>query len=156
VAEHLALDPAFGEPETGWLLARASHALATAVAAEVRREGLALRGYVVLQLAVQRPLPQQALASSLGLDKTTMVAAVDELEDAGLVERRPDPADRRVRLVTVTDAGRTALARARSVVARTEDDLLADLGDDRAVLHRLLLTALQGRLGAVPPGGSCV
>ena len=134
MAEHQARDPAFGEPETGWLLARASHALATAVAAEVRREGLALRGYVVLQLAVQRPLPQQTLASSLGLDKTTMVAAVDELEDAG----------------------RTALARARSVVARTEDDLLADLGDDRAVLHRLLLTALQGRLGAVPPGGSCV
>jgi DNA-binding MarR family transcriptional regulator len=85
-----------------------------------------------------------------------MVAAVDELEDAGLVERRPDPADRRVRLVTVTDAGRTALARARSVVARTEDDLLADLGDDRATLRRLLLTALHGRLGAVPPGGSCV
>lgn len=143
-------------PDTGWLLARASHGLATAVAAALRAEGLSLRGYVVLQAAAPRPVPQQALAGSVGLDKTTMVATVDELERDGLVERRADPADRRVRLVALTDTGRTALDRARTLVARTEDELLADLGDDRAVLHRLLLTALAGRLGAHLPGGSCV
>ena len=143
-------------PDTGWLLARASHALATAVAAGLRSEGVSLRGYVVLQVAAPRPLPQQTLAASVGLDKSTMVATVDELETAGLVERRPDPADRRVRLVTVTDAGRATLVRARAVVTRTEDELLADLGDDRATLHRLLLTALAGRLGGALPGGSCV
>jgi MarR family transcriptional regulator for hemolysin len=143
-------------PHTGWLLARASHALATAVAAELRSEGLSLRGYVVLQVAASRLMSQQSLVASLGLDKTTMVATVDELEGAGLVERQADPADRRVRLVAVTDAGRAALAQARAVVARTEDELLADLGDDRATLRRLLLTALTGRLGAQPPGGSCV
>lgn len=61
-----------------------------------------------------------------------------------------------MRLVAVTDAGASALDRARDVVRRTEDELLADLGDDRASLRRLLLTALDGRLGAQPPGGSCV
>ena len=144
------------EPDTGWLLARASHALSTAVAAGLRSEGLSLRGYVVLQVALPQPLPQQSLAASVGLDKSTMVATVDELEVTGLVERRPDPADRRVRLVTVTDAGRAALVRARAVVTRTEEELVAYLGEDRATLHRLLLTALSGRLGGALPGGSCV
>ena len=144
------------EPDTGWLLARASHALATAVAAGLRSEGLSLRGYVVLQAALPLPLSQQALAASVGLDKTTMVATVDELAAAGHVERRPDPADRRVRLVAVTDTGRATLVRARAVVRRTEHDLLADLGDDRDVLRGLLVRALDGRLGTQPPGGSCV
>ena len=144
------------EPDTGFLMARASHALATVVAAGLRSEGLSLRGYVVLQVAVRRPLPQQALAASVGLDKSTMVATVDELEAAGLVERRPEPADRRVRLVTVTDAGRATLERAGAVVTRTEDELLADLGDERATLRRLLLTVLSGRLGGQSSGGSCV
>jgi hypothetical protein len=58
--------------------------------------------------------------------------------------------------VTVTDAGRTTAERAGAVVADTEDDLLAELGDDRAVLRLLLLKALEGRLGAELPGGSCV
>jgi hypothetical protein len=47
----------------------------------------------------------------------------------------------------VTATGRAALARARRVVRRTEDDLLADLGDDREVLRGLLVRALDGRLG---------
>jgi DNA-binding MarR family transcriptional regulator len=144
------------EPDTGWLLARASHALASAVAARLRDLGLSLRGYVVLTAALDRPLPQQALAGATGLDKTTMVVTVDELAAAGLVERRPDPADRRVRLVAVTDAGRATLGRAWSVVRTTEDELLGDLGEERAVLRRLLLTALDGRLGAHSGGGSCV
>lgn len=130
--------------------------MASAVAVALRSEGLSLRGYVVLQLAVRRPLAQQSLAASVGLDKTTMVATVDELEHAGLVARRPDPSDRRVRLVAVTEAGAATLGRAHDVVRRTEDELLADLGDDRATLRRLLRAALDGRLGAQPPGGSCV
>ena len=149
-------EPVQHESDTGWLLARASHAVATAVAAALRAQGLSLRGYVVLRSAEAQPLPQQSLAALTGLDKSTMVATVDELERSGLVERRPDPADRRVRLVTVTDAGRAAADLARTVVARTEHELLADLGDDREVLRRLLQTALDGRLGALPPGGSCV
>ena len=144
------------QPDTGWLLARASHALASAVATGLRDLGLSLRAYVLLQAALDRPLSQQALAGATGLDKTTMVVTVDELAAAGLVERRPDPADRRVRLVTVTDAGRATLHRAREVVRSTEDDLLADLGDERTELRRLLRTALDGRLGAQPGGGSCV
>lgn len=144
------------QPDTGWLLARASHAVASAVAAGLRSEGLSLRGYVVLQVAAERPQSQQSLAATTGLDKSTMVATVDELEGSGLVERRPDPADRRVRLVTVTDSGWATADAARAVVARTEHELLADLGNDREVLRSLLLRALAGRLGAQPPGGSCV
>ena len=96
------------------------------------------------------------LSEHLRIAPRSATEVVDALAAAGLVERRPDPADRRVRLVTVTDAGRATLRRARSVVRSTEDELLADLGDDQEVLRRLLQTALDGRLGARPGGGSCV
>lgn len=92
-----------------------------------------------------------------GLDKTTMVAAVDELVAAGLVERRPDPLDRRVRLVAVTSEGDDARSRAREVVQATEADLLGELGPaGQDVLRDLLLRLLGGRLGATGAGGSCV
>jgi DNA-binding MarR family transcriptional regulator len=56
-----------------------------------------------------------------------MVALVDELEAAGLVARRPDPADRRARIVEPTPAGRRTLRAARADIRRAEDELLAAL-----------------------------
>ena len=64
------------------------------------------RGYLVLAVAGQgEPKSQLALAQHLGVDRTAMTYLLDDLEAAGLVERRPDPADRRARRVTLTDAG---------------------------------------------------
>ena len=77
------------------------------------------RGYQVLaSAAVEGPRTQLALAQQLGLDRTVMTYLLDDLQKAGLVERRPDPADRRARRVVLTDAGRARLCDAGGPAAR--------------------------------------
>src|SRR6266567_550421 len=53
---------------------------------------------------------QLALAQHLGVDRTVMTYLLDSLAEAGLVERRPDPADRRARRIVATARGRALLA----------------------------------------------
>lgn len=144
-------------PPVGALLARASHLFNAAVGDALALEGTTLRGFLLLEAASGAARPQQVLAAQVGLDKTTMVAAVDDLVARGLVERRSDPADRRVRLVAVTERGERLRRRGREVVAATEAELLDELGErGRDELRGLLLRLLGGRLGASGTGGSCV
>jgi DNA-binding MarR family transcriptional regulator len=90
--------------------------------------GLSLKGYGALAvLAADGPLSQQQLSRRQGIDRTTTVAVVDELEDAGAVERRRDPFDRRAYQLHVTPAGRGLLLRAEAVVIEAEDQFLAPL-----------------------------
>jgi DNA-binding MarR family transcriptional regulator len=56
---------------------------------------------------------QLALALHLGVDRTVMTYLLDDLEAAGLIERRPDPADRRARQVVATRQGTKLLAASR-------------------------------------------
>ena len=81
----------------------------------------------------------------MGIDPSTMVSLIDGLEDAGVVERRPHPKDRRARLVTLTPKGRRLLKRAREVAFEVEDEVLQRLtGSQRRELIRLLRRALEG------------
>jgi len=144
----------------GWLMSRASHAIGAALMESLAPLGLNLRDYTVL-IAAERaaiegvPQTQLALAQSGRLDKSTMVVAVDALEEEGLVERRPDPKDRRARIVVPTDAGRKLLARAEGVVLGVEDDVLADLSaEELRVLRGLLTRLVVGRRSAGDEHGS--
>src|SRR4051794_24219788 len=88
-----------------WLLAQAHFALARELTAALEPLGVSMRAYHVLATAAQGDFSQKELADLVGLDKTTMVVTIDELEAAGLAERRPSPADRRARVIGVTRAG---------------------------------------------------
>jgi DNA-binding MarR family transcriptional regulator len=112
-----------------------------------------LRGYLVLAVSGRgEPSSQLALAQHLGVDRTVMTYLLDDLEAAGLVERRPDPADRRARRVLLTDAGRTRLHELKARLQGVEDDLLAPLeGDERDVLRGLLTRVAT----AVAPANPC-
>ena len=138
----------------GWLMSRASHALGVALAEDLAPLGLNLRDYTVLLAAERADVEgaartQLALAQAARLDKSTMVVALDALEEEGLVERRPDPKDRRARIVMPTEAGRELLARAEGVVLAVEDEVLADLGvEERRALRSLLTRLVTGRLSA--------
>jgi DNA-binding MarR family transcriptional regulator len=79
---------------------------------------------------------QQALAERLGVPASRMVAMVDHLEDAGLVERRPDPEDRRVRGLYLTRKGRGTLERAAKIAIDYETRLCA--GIDRQEREQLI------------------
>ena len=72
------------------------------------------------------------------------LVAADKLESLGLVERRPDPVDRRVSLLHLTADGKTAYRRTRSFVREAEAHLLDCLSaEDRRKLHRLLVCVLE-------------
>jgi DNA-binding MarR family transcriptional regulator len=90
---------------------------------------------------------QQELGTVMGIDRTTMVSLVDQLEGAGLAERRTSPKDRRAREVAITAKGRRLLGRARNLIAQAEDDVLAGL--DTEVL-RDLTTFLRRALESAP------
>ncbi len=143
----------------GWLMSRAAHGLGAALAESLAPLGLNIRDYTVLIAAERAGVEgaartQLALARAARLDKSTMVVAVDALEKEGLVERRPDPKDRRARIVVPTDAGRELLARAEGVVLGVEAEVLAELGaEDRRALRSLLTRLVTGRLSAGDKSG---
>ncbi len=93
-------------------------------------DGRELAVLAVLGAAV--PLSQQQAADQLGVDRTTMVALVDVLEDKGLVTRRRSPDDRRKNIVALTDAGRRCLKGAGAARDEAEREFLAPLGDAEA------------------------
>jgi MarR family transcriptional regulator, lower aerobic nicotinate degradation pathway regulator len=98
------------------------------------------RHFGVMTVLDKRPgLTQQDLADHSNVDRSSMVAVLDELERRGLAERRPDPADRRKRAIHLTDEGRAQLQKMRGVARKVGEETFARLSDDeRATLHHLL------------------
>ena len=131
--------PAVLTDDLAWLLARASHNLNTEVTAALESIGLAPRAHCVLRGALEGEYTQIDLARAVGLDNTTMVTLLDELEAAGLAERRPAPDDRRKRVIAVTKAGKAKVREADKVVERVRDDVLGALpADEREGFMRTL------------------
>jgi DNA-binding MarR family transcriptional regulator len=86
---------------------------------------------------------QSELSADMGIDPSTMVTLIDELERAGLAKRRRHPRDRRAWEVTITAKGRRTLTRARGLAAGVEDAVLGGLtADERGELIALLRRAL--------------
>ena len=82
---------------------------------------------------------QQAIGEAIQVPPSRMVALVDELEERGLVERRPNPADRRIRALFLTRKGRQKLARGREIASAHEEQLTVGMATaDRESLTRLL------------------
>jgi DNA-binding MarR family transcriptional regulator len=100
---------------------------------------------------------QHALAERLGIPPSRMVALVDRLEEMGLLERRPDPDDRRVRGLFLTRKGRSVLEKAGKIAIDYETQLCAGINrEEREQLIDLLqrLQVTQTDLGGVHPGMS--
>jgi DNA-binding MarR family transcriptional regulator len=118
--------------------------------------GIDPREFLLLRfVAADEGRSQQALAERLGIPASRMVALVDHLEEAGMVERRPDPEDRRVRGLHLTRKGRGALERASKIAIDYETRLCAGINrEERELLIDLLqkLQATQTELGGVHPG----
>jgi DNA-binding MarR family transcriptional regulator len=90
---------------------------------------------------------QQQLSSDMGIDPSAMVTLIDELESAGLAERRRHPADRRAWEIAITPKGRRTLERARRLATQVERDVLDGLS---AAERRQLLMLLRRALGSAP------
>lgn len=89
-------------------------------------------------LAAADPVPMRAIAERLHAEPSNVTAIVDRLEDRGLVERRPAPGDRRVKLVAATAAGQSAIAELRAAMPFATDPLAALDPRQRETLRGLL------------------
>jgi DNA-binding MarR family transcriptional regulator len=94
---------------------------------------------------------QQAIGAAIEVPPSRMVALVDELEQRGFVERRPDPADRRVRALFLTAKGRRCLTKGREIAKDHEDELTRGMAAaDRERLIALLQQIVDQQ--AIGPG----
>src|ERR1700719_559297 len=96
--------------------------------------------YIVLGAHDRSPVRwQAALAEAIGADKTGIIPTLDELQERGYIERRPDPDDRRVRLLALTESGRAVRDAAQAAIQRGEERWLGRLSaNDPRVFLRIL------------------
>jgi DNA-binding MarR family transcriptional regulator len=115
-------------PDLGALLFRLAREVMRREEPLLAEQGVQMWDYAVLSRLADGAAPTQAqLAEAVGRDATRLIPILDRLQSAGLVERTPDPRDRRNRIVTLTNAGRDRLAACRTSIRAMEGDLLAAL-----------------------------
>jgi DNA-binding MarR family transcriptional regulator len=122
---------------------RAARALARRFDDALRPAGLT-NGQFSLMMSLNRPVPagMGSVATLLGMDRTTLTAALKPLERRGLIAVAPDPADRRGRLLTLTAEGLAVLARAVPIWEATHAEIESRLGDLDPARFRAGLVAL--------------
>jgi MarR family transcriptional regulator, lower aerobic nicotinate degradation pathway regulator len=124
----------------GLLMRRAHDRAASALVEAIRPFGLELRHFAVLiALHANGAMSQSALVHAVDSDKASMVRIVDDLEKAGLVERRPVPGDRRVHAVEMTPKGLETFDAAHLPAQRIAERLVAHLQPEEAEQLRDLL-----------------
>ncbi|NED89388.1 MarR family transcriptional regulator [Streptomyces sp. SID11233] len=101
----------------------------------------------VLGLLSLEPMPMRRIAQKLKCEPSNVTGIVDRLEVRGLVERRPDPADRRVKLAAPTEKGTRTARQLRESLDFAREPLAGLSDTDRAVLRDLL----RRMLGLEPP-----
>jgi DNA-binding MarR family transcriptional regulator len=127
----------------GYLLKHAQQNFAEIGARALEPLGVTGRQLAVLVvLDAAEPLSQLEAAKELGVDRTTMVALVDELEDKGLVERRRSPDDRRKNIVELTALGMKTLTEGERLHQQAEKAFLADFTPIEADLFVRILKKL--------------
>lgn len=130
---------------TGFLISRLGLVAQKRFAELLEQLGLNPRMWGVLNvLDAEGPITQHALGKLVGIDPSSMVSTIDELEAKGLVERRPHPTDRRAHALYMTELGRKTLAQGRKQARTAQEELLAPLSaEEREQLHSMLLRLAQ-------------
>jgi len=106
----------------------------------------------VLTLIGANPgLTQSALATAVGIERSTMVAVINRLEERGLVERRPSKVDRRSYALVLSGPGRKLLDRLKVLVREHERSLFAGFSDDERATLMSYLLRIWRPAGRLPP-----
>jgi DNA-binding MarR family transcriptional regulator len=127
-------------PDLAAMMAPLLRELIAAEQPVLEAHGVSMWGYIVLLALDEAPMRSQAaLAEAIGADKTRIIRTLDELQDLGYIERMPDPQDRRVRLLDITQSGRELKHAVQADIQRGEQRWLNMLGAaDRRVFLRAL------------------
>ena len=120
-------------PRLGYLLKHVNLRYMELTSTELEPIGIRPAEWAALNcLDEQHGRSQKEVAELLGIDRTTMVALIDQLQTRGWVERRPHPADRRKNAVGLTKKGRDMLRRGASIIDDCERRFLAALSEPAA------------------------
>jgi len=137
--------PAVLMQKPSWLISEISRVVHRLITDELAATGS--RGYHYRLLAALQefgPASQASLGRHTGMDRSDVVAAVNELADRGLADRSPDPADRRRNVITITAAGTAHLRQLEELLTGVQDQLLAPLSSaERQQLTGLLTQVLE-------------
>jgi DNA-binding MarR family transcriptional regulator len=147
--------PPGGQPATvmasqlGYLLKHVQLRFSELTATALAPFGISGREAAVLR-AVDNPHPlaQGQIARRMGIDRTTMVALIDDLQQRGLVQRRQDPHDRRKNVVELTGTGQDITRQATRIGEQVEQDFLSPLPPGEAAQFKETLRALLYRPSA--------
>ena len=128
------------QEDLGALFARITRRLIDAEGPLLEARGLSMWAYIALSHLARQPAGTQlALAQAIRYDKTRLIALLDELEADGLITRTADPADRRARIIRLTEAGEARYSAARADIRAMEDEFLEELtAAERTRLRRTL------------------
>ncbi|GAA3099528.1 MarR family transcriptional regulator [Pseudonocardia yunnanensis] len=133
--------------DLGAAFARLTRMMIEAETPVLRAHDVEMWDYAVLSALEEGAVPTQSeLAAAVGRDKTRLIPILDRLEARGLLRRTPDPADRRNRVVALTEEGRELVRSCRAGIRGVEAEVLAVIDPDEravfvAVLDRLTDTA---------------
>jgi DNA-binding MarR family transcriptional regulator len=136
-----------GEGDFGWALAMLSRCYQAHVTAAIGEIPHGPRGFQVLSTVIRGDQPNQlSIAAHHGIDRTVMTYVIDDLVAAGLVERQPDPNDRRARKIVATTTGHRIHALLQQRVQAAEAKVLgclpeADQATFRELISRVALSA---------------
>ena len=94
----------------------------------------------------EEPLHQATLADEMDMEPITLSRQIDRMEAAGLIERRPDPADRRANRLYLTEAARPLIDKFRSVAISCYDNVLTGISDEEIEQVVGILTRIRANL----------
>jgi DNA-binding MarR family transcriptional regulator len=112
--------------------------------------GLTVQLCGVLNLLAEGPISQHELGAQLGIDRTTMVELIDQLEQQGVVVRKRNPVDRRSYALSLTPRGRSVQKRAAQAFDGAAAEFFGPLkpGEQQALIEMLrrIITSAEGKL----------
>lgn len=142
-----------GHVATGLLLQMSHRAAHDRLAAALRPLDMDVRHFGVLQFLSRGGLTQRQLIDLVGVDKSTLVRIIDQLEERRLAKRTRDPNDRRAFQVTITQHGRRRLADANTAATELGERLFGWLEPrQRREFHETLMRIIEQAGTAEPMG----
>lgn len=139
------------DDQTGYLLVKLGMVAGAVFERALLPSGMHPRHIRVLGFVHDAALSQQDLCALTGMDRTTMVTVVDQLEQRDYARRERSQVDRRKHVVRLTKSGAAAYQTATKRLLAAQEELLAPLATkEQAQLRRLLARLYEGRAGCEP------
>ena len=140
-----------GNRPVAFLLSSVGYATTARFRDRLRPLDLDPRQYAVLRtIGAAGGRPQHAIGDILQIPRSRMVALTDTLERRGLIERRPDPGDRRIRTLHLTPDGNDTLEQATRIAIDFDTEVCAGLTPQQRTHLAELLTQLAATLDLTP------